>query len=66
MKKNMNIADRVIRIIIALSIGVLYYTGILSGSLATGLGVLAIIFVITSFLSFCPIYTLVGLSTVKE
>lgn len=63
MKKNMGTADRVIRLIIAAVIGVLFYTGTLSGTLGIVLLVLAGIFVLTSFISFCPLYAPFGLST---
>ncbi len=65
MKKNMGGADRIIRIIAAVAIGVLFYTGVLQGMLAYVLLGLAAIFVLTSFVSFCPLYTLVGLNTCK-
>lgn len=63
MKKNMGNADRIIRLMIAAVIAVLYFTGILSGTL--GIVALAIggVFVATSAISFCPLYTMVGLST---
>lgn len=63
MKKNMGIADRVIRFLIAAAIAVLYFTNIITGTLGIVLLVLGAIFLITSFISFCPLYTLVGLST---
>jgi len=63
MKKNMGIADRVIRFLIAAVIAVLYFTNIITGTLGIVLLVLGAIFLITSFISFCPLYTLVGLST---
>jgi len=63
MKKNMGTTDRVIRFIIAAVIGVLYYTGTLSGTLGIVLLVLAAVFVLTSFVSFCPLYAPFGIST---
>jgi len=68
MKKNMGNADRVIRFILAAIIGVLYFTGTVSGTLGIVLLVLAAVFVLTSFISFCPLYAPFGLSTcaVKE
>ncbi len=63
MKKNMGTADRVIRLIIAAVIGVLYYTGTISGTLGIVLLVLAAVFVLTSFVSFCPLYAPFGIST---
>lgn len=66
MKKNMGSTDKIIRIIIALAIGVLYYTGTISGTTALVLGAFAIIFLITSLISFCPLYVLFGISTCKK
>lgn len=63
MKKNMGTADRVIRLIVAAVIGVLYYTGTISGTLGIVLLVLAAVFVLTSFVSFCPLYAPFGIST---
>lgn len=66
MKKNMGSTDKVIRILIALIIGVLYYTGIISGTTAIVLGIFAVIFVLTSLISFCPLYLPLGISTCKK
>jgi hypothetical protein len=63
MKKNMGITDKVIRIIVALVIAVLFYMNIISGTLGVVLLILAGVFVLTSFISFCPLYTIFGLST---
>jgi hypothetical protein len=65
MKKNMGTADRAIRIIVALIITVLYFTGTITGMLGTVLLVLGAVFLATSFISFCPLYTLFGISTCK-
>lgn len=68
MKKNMGNLDRVFRVIVAAIIAALYFTGTLTGTLGLVLLVLAGVFVATSLVSFCPLYTLFGLSTcpVKE
>lgn len=63
MKKNMGNIDRGIRVIVAIVIAALYFTGTLTGTLGIILLVLAAVFVLTSFVSFCPLYTLVGVST---
>ncbi|MEN8790415.1 MAG: DUF2892 domain-containing protein [Flavobacteriaceae bacterium] len=63
MKKNMGTTDRILRFVIAAIIGVLYFTGTISGTLGIVLLVLAIVFVLTSFVSFCPLYAPFGLST---
>jgi uncharacterized membrane protein len=65
MKKNMGITDRVIRVIIAVIIVLLYFTKVITGTLGIVLIALAGIFVLTSFISFCPIYAPFGLSTCK-
>lgn len=65
MKKNMGSADRIIRLIVAAIIAVLYFSGTISGTLGTVLLVVAGIFVLTSFVSFCPLYAPFGLSTCK-
>ena len=59
----MGTTDRVIRFIVAAIIGVLYYTGTISGTLGIVLLVLAAVFVLTSFVSFCPLYAPFGIST---
>jgi len=63
MKKNMGNADRVIRIILALVFASLYFTGTIPGTLGLVLVILAGVFVATSFVSFCPLYAIVGLNT---
>ena len=66
MKKNMGTADRLIRTILAIGIAVLYFTGRISGRLAIILGVVAVVFLLTSFVGRCPGYLPLGLSTRKE
>lgn len=63
MKKNMGSADRIIRVIIAAIVGVLYFTGIISGTVGIVLLVLAGVFVLTSLISFCPLYAAFGISS---
>lgn len=63
MKKNMGSADRLIRVLIAAVIGVLYFTNVISGTLGIVLLVLAGVFLLTSLVSFCPLYAPFGLST---
>ncbi|HKL90159.1 DUF2892 domain-containing protein [Muricauda sp. NFXS6] len=65
MKKNMGGADRTIRIILAVAVGALYYFNVITGTLAYVLLAFAAIFVLTSFVSFCPLYTLFGINTCK-
>ena len=66
MKKNMGGTDRIIRIVIAVVAAILYYTGTISGILGTVLLVLAGVFLLTSFINFCPLYTILGINTGKE
>ncbi|MBG6111020.1 hypothetical protein IWX84_001904 [Flavobacterium sp. CG_9.10] len=66
MKKNMGLTDKIIRSSIAVIIAILYFTNLISGTLAIILGIFAIIFLITSFVSFCPLYFPFGFSTRKE
>lgn len=66
MKKNMGVIDRVVRILIAIVIVVLFFTHIISGTPGIVLLILAGIFVVTSLLGFCPLYRLLGLSTLKK
>jgi len=66
MKKNMGTVDKVIRIMVAVIILILYFTQVISGTLAVILLILAGIFVVTSLLGFCPLYLLLGLSTRKK
>lgn len=65
MKKNMSGTDRIIRLLIAAIVVILYWQGIIEGTIAYVLLALAGIFVLTSLISFCPLYTLVGLNTCK-
>jgi hypothetical protein len=66
MKANMGTTDKVIRIALAASIAGLYLGNVISGTMAiVGLGVVGI-FVLTSLISFCPLYAIFGLSTCKS
>lgn len=66
MIKNMGSTDKAIRILVAVTIGILYFTNIITGTVAMVLLILAIIFAITSFISFCPLYYPFGISTKKK
>ena len=66
MKKNMGNMDKVIRVLIALVIGVLVFAEVLTGTLAIVLLVLAGIFVLTSVVGTCPLYLPFGASTCKK
>ena len=65
MKKNMGNADRIIRLFVALFIAVLYFTDMVTGTFGIVLLVLAGIFLLTSLVSFCPLYAPFGLKTCK-
>lgn len=65
MTKNMGTTDRVIRTLVALAIVVLYFTGVISGTLAVVLGIVAVAFLVTSLIGLCPSYLPFGLSTRK-
>jgi K+-transporting ATPase A subunit len=64
--KNMGNADRIVRVLVALLIGILYFTGVLSGTVAIILLILATIFILTSLVSTCPLYLPFGISTRKK
>jgi hypothetical protein len=66
MKQNVGSIDKVIRVLAAVVIGVLYFTGQITGTAAIILGLFAIIFLLTSAIGFCPLYLPMKLSTVKK
>lgn len=63
MKKNMGNADRIVRFLVAALVAVLYFTNVITGTLGIVLLVAAAVFVLTSLVSFCPLYTLLGINT---
>lgn len=66
MKKNMGLADRIIRILIAVTILILFFTNVISGALAIVLLVVSGIFILTSLVGICPLYLPFGISTKKR
>ncbi len=66
MKKNMGSIDRGIRILVAVVIAILYFTDQITGTAAIILGILALVFLLTSFMSFCPLYVPFKISTTKK
>lgn len=62
----MGSTDKVIRIIIAIVIAALYYFNVIEGTLAYILMALAIVFLLTSFISFCPLYAPFKINTCKR
>jgi hypothetical protein len=65
MKKNMGTADKSVRVLLAIAVAVLYYFDVIGSTLAIVLMAFAIIFLLTSLVSFCPLYTLLGINTCK-
>lgn len=63
MTKNMGKPDRIIRTALAVLVGVLYFSGVISGFAAIVMGIFAIIFLLTSFVGFCPLYAAFNFST---
>ena len=63
MKKNFGSADRIVRVLIAAIIAVLYFTNTITGTLGLALLILGGVFLATSLIGFCPLYTIFGLST---
>lgn len=66
MKKNMGLVDRIVRLVLVAVVLLLYFTNVISGTLAIILGVLAAVFFLTSLISFCPLYVPLGISTRKK
>lgn len=66
MKKNMGLIDRTVRTLLAVVIAILYFTNQITGAAAIILGLFAVIFLVTSFMSFCPLYLPFKLSTLKK
>jgi hypothetical protein len=65
MTKNIGTIDQAVRVIVALTVGVLILAGTLTGLTATILGAVAVVFVLTGVFSFCPLYAILKLSTRK-
>lgn len=63
MKANMGSTDRIIRIVLAVIMAALYFTGVVSGTLGIVLMVAAAVFALTSLISFCPLYPILGINT---
>ena len=66
MKKNMGGADKIIRVIIAAILAILYFTNVISGTLGLVFMALAAVFVLTILIGFCPLYLPFGIRTNKE
>ena len=66
MKKNMGLIDRLVRFSLAVLVLALYLAGQITGTAAIILGIFAVIFLITSAISFCPLYLPLKISTMKK
>ena len=66
MKKNMGSADKTLRIILAIVFAVLIYFDVITGAAAWVLGILAVVFLLTSLMGFCPLYVPIKLNTGKK
>lgn len=66
MKINMHLTDRIIRILLSIVIVTLYFLGYFSGTLAIIALAVVIIFTLTGLVGFCPLYSLLGMSTKKK
>lgn len=65
MKLNMGAIDRSIRVVVAVIIGVLFFTGQIAGAVAIVLGIVAVVFLVTSVVGWCPGYLPFGITTRK-
>ncbi len=66
MKKNMGTVDKSIRILVAAIIAILLFTKVIEGILAIILLIVAVMFIVTSFISVCPMYPVLGINTRKK
>lgn len=66
MKKNMSNADRIVRVILAAIIAILFLTQTITGTLGMVLVMIAAILLLTGFISFCPLYAIFGIKTCKN
>jgi uncharacterized membrane protein len=66
MKKNMGTTDKVVRLALAIVLIILFYKEVLTGALGVVALIVALVFTLTSLISFCPLYTLFGIKTTKK
>jgi hypothetical protein len=66
VKKNLSTSDRIIRVLLAVILGALYLTGQVSGTLGIILALAAVVVLLTSVFTFCPIYALLNISSMKK
>jgi hypothetical protein len=63
MKKNMGSVDKIVRLLLAAVFAYLYFSGTVTGTVGLVLVVLGAVFALTSLVSFCPIYAMLGINT---
>jgi len=66
MKCNIGSTERIIRALLALVLGVLYFTNIISGTLGIVAIIVAVVLLATSVIGFCPLYVPLKISTKKQ
>jgi hypothetical protein len=66
MKKNLGTIDKVVRILIAVVVAVLYFTGVISGALAVILLIVSAVLILTSIVGICPLYIPLGIKTTPK
>jgi len=66
MKRNLSDIDRIVRVVVAALFAYLYFGGVVTGTLGIVLLVLGVVFLLTSVVSFCPLYAMFRLSTYKK
>ena len=66
MKKNIGAGDRIVRIVLAIVLGMLYFNNTVTGTLGVILLVAGVVLLLTSLINFCPIYAIFGLSTCQS
>ena len=65
MLKNVGTLDKSIRIIAAIAIAVLYFTGVIQGTLGIVLLIVGAVLLLTGLVNFCPLYTALGINSKK-
>ncbi|MGD1846772.1 MAG: DUF2892 domain-containing protein [Salibacteraceae bacterium] len=66
MKKNLGSLDRILRLSFAVIVAILYWQGFIGGTLAIVLGIVGIVLAATSFISYCPIYGVLGIRSILK
>lgn len=66
MRANMRTVDRVLRTLVAIIVAILYFTDQTTGAVAAILGIVAVVFLLTSFMGYCPLYVPLKILTQKQ